>query len=367
MISNLLLMIAKGFITMLRILTTCLLSATMLGQAQPKNSQKQPSAPQSNPAPSGVPSLKKPEEMLAPVAPTDAVITVRGLCPADIKPASNAAVPTTNECLLKVTKEQFDNLLKAFNPTNQVVTQAQRRQVAQSYVDLLIFSEAAKAAGVENTPAFAEVMRVLRLKTLTDIYRNQLAEQFRNPSAEEVEAYYKENESKYDSAKLTRVYIPKSNPDPKATAEQKDAYQKKAQQVTDDIQARAAKGEPMDKLQKEAYMALGIGAPPPTTDLSLVRHNMFPPKLDQEIFAHKAGEVFRSDDGNGYMLYRVESRQPVPLENVKEEIAREISRHKLEEKFKELTTPVKADYNEGYFGPPAPANAPQRPVPTPSR
>jgi len=66
------------------------------------------------------------------------------------------------------------------------------------------------------------------------------------------------------------------------------------------------------------------------------------------------------------MLYRVESRQAVPLESVKAEIAREIARRKLEEKFKELTAPVQADYNEGYFGPPAPANAP-RPAPTPSR
>lgn len=351
---------------MLRILTACLLTATMLGQAQPKNNQKQPSATQSSPAP-GAPSLKRPDEMLAPVAPTDAVITVRGLCPADTNAATNAAVPTTHDCVIKVTKEQFDNLLKAFNPSNQAVPPAQRRQVAQAYVELLTFSEAAKAAGVENTPAFTEVMRVLRLKTLTDIYRNQLTEQYRNSSPQEIEAYYQENASKYDSAKVTRVYIPKNIPDPKATTEQKDAYQKKVQQVTEDIQARAGKGEPMDTLQKEAYTSLAIGAAPPTTDLSLARRGMFPPKLEQEIFAHKAGEVFRSDDGNGYMVYRVESRQPVPIESVKEEIAREVGRRKLEEKLKELTTPVHADYNEGYFGPPAPANAPQRPVPAPAR
>jgi len=358
-------MLCERIITMSRTLIACLLAVTTFGQAQTKNNQKQPSAAPGNPAP-GAPSLKRPEEMLAPVAPTDAVITVHGLCPADTNPATNAAVPTTHDCVIKVTKDQFDNLLKAFNPSNQAVPQAQRRQVAQAYVELLTFSEAAKAAGAENTPAYAEVMRVLRLKTLSDIYRNQLAEQYREPSPQEVEAYYKENESKYDSAKVTRVYIPKNSPDPQATAEQKGAYQRKAQQVAEDTQARAAKGEPMEKLEKDAYVALGISAAPPTTDLSLVRHNMFPPKLDQEIFSHKAGEVFRSDDGNGYMLYRVESRQAVPLESVKAEIAREIARRKLEEKFKELTAPVQADYNEGYFGPPAPANAP-RPAPTPSR
>jgi hypothetical protein len=353
---------------MVPILIACLFLATTLGQAQTKNTQKPASgAAQSSPAAATPPTLKKPDEMLAPVAATDPVITVHGLCLADTGAAANAAVPTTENCTIKVTKEQFDNLLKAFNPTNQAIPPAQRRQVAQSYVELLTFSEAAKAAGVENTPAFAEVMRVLRLKTLSDIYRNQLMEQFHNPPQQEIEDYYKQNESKYESAKLGRIYLPKNIPDPQATAEQKEAYQKKAPQVVEDIQARAAKGEPIDKLQKEAYATLGIGAPPPTTDLSQARHGMFPPKLDQEIFSHKAGEVFRSDDANGYMIYRVENRQLVPLDSVKEEIAREIARRKMEEKFKELTTPVKTDYNESYFGPPAPANQPQRPIPMPSR
>jgi hypothetical protein len=311
--------------------------------------------------------LKKPDEMLSPVAPTDPVITVHGLCPADTGKATNAAVQATENCTIKVSKEQFDNLLKAFNPTNQAIPPAQRRQVAQSYVELLTFSEAAKAAGVENTPEFAEVMRVLRLKTLSDIYRNQLMEQFHNAPQQEIEDYYKQNESKYESAKLTRIYVPKNIPDPQATAQQKEAYQKKAPQVIEDLQARAAKGEPMDKLQKEAYATLGIGAPPPTTDLSMARHGMFPAKLDQEIFSHKAGEVFRSDDANGYAIYRVESRQPVPLDSVKEEISREIARRKMEEKVKELTTPIKTDYNESYFGPPLPVGPPQRPVPNPSR
>jgi hypothetical protein len=368
--------------TMMRILIICLVTATASGQlvtatasgqAPTKNTQKQPAAPsrpaatQSTPAPAGAPTLRKPDETPAAVAPNDAVITVHGLCAADTGVASNAAVLTTHDCVIKVSREQFDNLLKAFNPTNQAVPPGQLRQIAQAYVELLTFSEAAKAAGVENTPAFTEVMRVLRLKTLSDLYRTQLAEQFRNPSQQEIEAYYNQNASKYESAKLDRIYLPKNIPDPQATPEQKDAYQKKVQQVVDDIQARAAKGEPMDKLQKEAYTLLGIGAPPPTTDLSMARHGMFPAKLDQEIFSHKAGETFRSDDASGYLIYRVQTRQAVPLDSVKDEIAREISRHKMEEKFKELTTPVHTDFNESYFGPPTPAVPQARPVPTPSR
>ncbi len=341
---------------MMRILIACLIvTLAAAAQAQAKNSQKQPApaqpaATQSTPA---TPTLKKPDERPADVPPTQPVITVRGLCLAE----TGAAVPSTKDCVITVTKEQFDNLLKAFNPRNEPLPPAARRQVAQAYVDLLVFSEAAKAAGVENSPAYAEVMRVLRMKTLSDIYRTQLAEQYGKPSQEEMEAYYKENQSKFEGAKLSRVYIPKNDPDPKATAEQKQAFEARAKQVADDIQARIAKGEAPDKLEKEAYTTLGIGGTPPTTDLSTARRGMFPAKLDQEIFSHKAGDVFRSDDANGFLIYRVDSLETMPMDSVKEEISREIFRRKMEEKQKELTGPVQTSYDESYFGPPTAPNA----------
>lgn len=360
---------------MMRILFTCLLiSAGALAQGPATAPQKPPApagpaATQNQPASPGSPTLKRPDEKPPEVPPTQAVITLRGLCPAQTGAAVKAAVPATNECVVTVTREQFENLLRALNTSNQPVSPAQRRQLAQAYVELLIFSEAAKAAGVENTPAFTEVMRLLRLKTLSDLYRNQLAEQYRNPSPEEVETYYRENQSKYETAKVTRVYLPKTSPDPKATAEQKHAYEAKVEKVADDIQARAGKGEAIDKLQKDGYTALGIASPPPNTELSPARHGVFPAKLDQDIFSHKAGDVFRSDDAAGLVVYRIESRQTAPLDSVKEEINREIFRRKMEERTKELTSPVHTNLDENYFGPPvAPNPLPARPpAPNPSR
>jgi hypothetical protein len=305
----------------------------------------------------------KRDEKPAELPPDEAVISVRGLCPAETTPAIGNTVPSTKDCAITVTKQQFDNLVKSFNTSNQPVSLAQRRGLGEKYVELLVFSEAAKAAGVENTPNYVEVMRVLRLKTLGDLYLNQLAEQYRNPSQQEIEAYYQANQQKYEGAKLSRIYLPKNNPDPQATVEKKQEFQKKILPLVDDIQARAAKGEEMSKLQKEAYTTLGITAAPPSTDLSLARHGTFPPKIDQEIFSHKAGEVFRSDDGTGYMLYRVESRQTSPLESVKAEISQQIFRQKMEARTKELKSPVHADYDEKYFGPPVAPPPPVGPLP----
>jgi hypothetical protein len=353
---------------MTRSLIICILLAVTAAAQKPQNppSKQAPAAPAATPSASPAghatpPSLLKRDEKPAEVPPNQPVISVRGLCPAQADIATNTKVPSTAECTISVTKEQFDNLVKAFNSNNQPITQAQRRSLGEKYVERLVFSEAAQAAGVENTPTYIEVMRVLRLKTLGDLYLNQLAEQYRNPPEQEIEAYYQANQQKYEAAKLSRIYLPKNDPDPKATPEQKQEYEKKVQQVSDDIQSRAAKGEDLAKLQKEAYTSLGIAAAPPNTELSLARHGMFPPKLDQEIFSHKAGEVFRSDDANGYMIYRVESRQTSPLESVKAEISQQIFRQKMEAKTKELKAPVHAEYDDKYFGPPVPAGPPQPP------
>ena len=344
---------------MIRRLIICVfIASTALAQtpgAPRKQGSATPKAPSANPTPTPQatpPSLLKRDEQPAELPPETPVISIKGLCPADNSPAVTNKVPASNDCSMTVTKQQFDNLVKAFNASNQSVTPTQRRNLGQSYVELLIFSEAAKAAGIENTPAYTEVMRVLRLKTLGDLYRNQLAEQYRNPSQQEIEDYYKANQDKYEGAKLSRIFIPPSDPDPQATAEKKADYQKKVAQVADDIQARAAKGEDMSKLQKDAYTALAIAATPPTTDLGLARHGTFPPKIEQEIFSHKAGEVFRSDEATGHMIYRVESRQTSPLESVKAEITQQLFHQKMDAKTKELNSPVHTNYDERYFGPP---------------
>lgn len=348
------------------LLLSLILSAAVLLQSQVKSLQKTTAsdqAAQSTPS-ATPPTLMKRDEKPPELPPNEPVITVRGLCQAENGPAAKAAVPSTKDCVITVTRQQFDNLLKAFNPNNQPLPPATRRQIAQGYVEILVFAEAAKAAGVENSPEFAEVMRVLRLRTMADVYRTQLGENYRNPPQEEIEAYYKENQSKFESAKLSRIYIPRNDPNPQATDDQKKAYQAKATHVADEMQARAAKGEAIDKLQKEAYATLGIVSATPNTELNTIRRGVFPAKLDQDIFSHKAGEVVRSDDGNGLVIYHIDSLQTVPIETAKEEITREIFRRKMEEKQKELTTPVQANYNENYFGPPpTPGASPGPPTP----
>ena len=230
-----------------------------------------------------------------------------------------------------------------------------RRNLAQAYVELLTFTQAAEKAGVDKDPKFAEVMRLVRMRTLEDFYRRNTEEKYRNPPATEIQAYYTQNLAKYEEIKLSRIFIPAKNPSTPA----KDDWEKKAAQVANDIHDRAAKGEDFEKLQKEAYTTLGLTITPPSTTSGTRRRGMLTAPEEQELFALKGGEVSKLEqEPAGYIIYKVESKETLPMDRVKDEISRELFRQKMDGQLKSVTAAVHADFNDQYFGPPA---APPRP------
>lgn len=335
---------------------------------QQKPAQATSPAPQSPGTTTPSPTPKPPSEpkaapdTAASVASTQPVITIQGVCagtPARKAGAAAAARKTTAStsadpaaCKTLVTKEQFEKLLNALNPAHQAVAPSVRRNVAQAYVELLSFNQAAQKAGVDKDPAFAEVMRVVRMRTLEDFYRRNLEEKYRHPPEAEIQAYYKQNLTKYEEIKLSRIFVPAKNP----SAQNKDDWEKKAAQVANDIHDRAAKGEDFEKLQKEAYTTLGLTITPPATAVGSRRRGMMAPQEEQELFDLKAGDVSKLEqEPAGYVIYKVDSRQTLSADQAKDEITRELFRQKLDSHLKAITAAVHADFNDQYFGP---ANAP---------
>jgi parvulin-like peptidyl-prolyl isomerase len=374
------------------ILIFILAAAAMWGQTQspaPPPSPAQPSPSATTPAPAPQPATPpSPQITLKPatppaqpesaskVAPTAAVITIKGICsngPAK-RPATTAARKTapaaasTGTCQTVITREEFEKLIQSVNPN---LPPAMRRNVAQAYVELMAFAQAAEKAGVENDPKFKEQIRLMRLQALASIYRRDLEDKSKNPSPQDIQAYYNQNLPKYEEIKLDRIFIPAKNPSSPA----KDDWEKKAEQAANDIHDRAAKGEDFEKLQKEAYTTLGLTIAPPNTSVGTRRRGMLAPAEEQELFALKAGDVSKVEqEPAGYIIYKVESKQTLSPDQVKDEISRELSREKMESQMKSINSSVKADLNDQYFGapntPPAGmvpgAQPPGGPVPRPA-
>jgi hypothetical protein len=288
---------------MARFLIFCLLAATA---AAP---QKRPSAPPNQPAPQAPPQRK--DETTQPV------ITIAGVC------ARKKSLPGASgaSCTTVVTRQQFEKLLDAVNSSHQNITPQTRRNLAQAYVELLAYAQIAESEDMENDPQFTEVMRLVRMRTLADFYRRKQEDKLRTPSADEIQAAYDQNLAKFEEVKLSRIFIPSHNP----AAQNSDEWEKKAALAANAIRDRAARGEDLDKLLAEAYATLGLTTSPPSAAVGLRRRGTLAPAEEQEIFALSPGGVTKVEqEAAGYVVYKVESKQTLPLDKVKDEISRDI-------------------------------------------
>jgi hypothetical protein len=270
------------------------------------------------------------------------------VCPKDIASAKTASAKA-DACQTVITKEQFSRMLSGMNIAAQISNPAAMRSFAEGYSQLLALANEGEKAGAENDPRFQELMRIARIRALADSYRHSLDEKYSNPSQQEIEAYYNENISKYDSFKVERIIVPSINPSrtPAARAEN----DKKIQQLATDIRERAVRGEEMQKLQDEVYKTLALPVAP-KTDLGMKRRGVLPVAIEKDLLALKPGEVTKLEtEMSGFNIYKLRSRDTIPLESVKTEIVRDLHQKNLEVAIKAVTGNVHPELNEQFFGP----------------
>jgi hypothetical protein len=248
-----------------------------------------------------------------------------------------------------ITKEQFNRMLSGMNVAVQISNPAAMRSFAESYSQLLALAGEGEKAGLENDPRFQELVRIARIRALADTYRHSLDEKYGNPSQQEIEAYYNENISKYDSFKVERIIVPSINPSrtPAARAEN----DKKIQRLASDIRERAAQGEETQKLQDEVYKILALPSSP-KTDLGMKRRGSLPIGIEKDILALKPGQVTKLEtEMSGFNIYKLRSRDTIPIEYVKAEIVRDLHQKNLDGAIKAVTGNVHPEFNEQFFGP----------------
>ena len=342
------------------LLMGCVLTlAGALAQAQgPASGQKQ--VPQQfmreTPLHAGDPRLQPPQSGPDQVPLDAVVIEIKGLCP----PEGDKAPTKSDSCTTKMTKEQFNAMLSGIGITNQVTSVAAMRSLAESWVQLMAMAAAAQQAGSDKDPRFAELMKIVRVRTLAEAYRHSLEEKFGNPTQEKIEAYYNENKAKFEEIRLDRIFIPKVNP--KLLPAQQIEFNKKAAKVAADIRERAVNGEDTTKLQNEASKTLDLVAPA-TVDIGARRRGTMLPAIEKDVFALKGGEVTKVElEPSGYNIYKLRSRDTVPLEQAKNEITRELHRRDMEAAMKAVNENVHAELNDQFFKPQLPPGAPKTPA-----
>ncbi len=279
----------------------------------------------------------------AKVGTDQPVITVHGACDA----SQHTAPADASACTTTITREQFENLVTALNPSGQELPANARRQLAKTYAEYLAIEAAARKAGMEDAPQFRELMNWTRLRAITDFYRRKLQEKYATPAQEEIDAYYRQHSADYERVDLVRILVPREN----RAAPNQQEFEKKAHDAAEAARERLAKGSDPLQIQKDAYTALGLAAPPHPALGERRRTDMLPEEA-AEVFALKVGEVSQVEAEPGsYVVYKVAGKSMQPEEQVKSDISRAIVQQKFKDAMTAVLNAAPADLDEQYLQP----------------
>jgi hypothetical protein len=364
-------------------LVCVLLSTLAWGQAAP-----------GTPPPSQAPA--PPPDTSAAVPPEAAVITVNGVCPAKPKPAAaktaagtatksataekTAATTSAADCKTVITKAQFEKLASGVAPN---MTPQLKKQLASVLPRLIAMSSAAEKKGLDKTPRFSETMKFAKMQILTNELQRSIQEEAAKVPPEDVEKYYKDHPDAFEQFNLDRLFVPRTKQgeaDAKEEDEEKgeklseeaqkakeatekakaDEAEQTMTKLAESLRTRAAAGEDFPKLQKEAFDAAGMKIESPTVNLPKVRRTGLPP-AHAAVFDLKAGEVSQViNDSGGHYIYKVNSKETLPMDQVKDEIHSKLQNDRNREMMEKVNGSFKVETNEMYFGPGGPMQPPPR-------
>jgi hypothetical protein len=211
------------------------------------------------------------------------------------------------------------------------------------------------------------------MQILSQQLTSTLQEDSQKVSDEDIEKYYKEKNDTYQEYNLQRLYIPRAKqivppkavPGVKKDKEAEERAEKARIKAGEEamtktaaaLRARAAKGEAFDTLEKEAYLAAGLKGNPPSTKMEKMRPTALPP-AHHAALELKPGEASAViSDTTGHYIYKLVSKQTLPLDSVKPEIKNWIASQRFRDAMQEFQGT--SQLNDAYFGiTPKPPTAP---------
>jgi len=389
-----------------------LLEAVAWGQTAPGAAAAPAQAP-AQAAPATPPSAQPAPRSLkpaAPAAPANApavipdnapVLTIKGVCAPQPKNGAKAAAAKSPaaaktapaDCKTVITKAEFDTLLKAIPNAN--ANPQVKRTIAARLPGLIAWSNEAKKKGLDKTPEFAEMVKFARVQILAGEMQQKVQEDAGKVSDKDIADYYNQHLQTYEQFNLERLFVPrtktqetsapaqkalavktsteeeeeeeeeKKGKDEKTSAEQqktKEAEEKAKQQeneqamtkLADSLHDRAAAGEDFAKLQKEAFDAAGMKIESPVVSMPNQRRTNLPVG-QAAVFDLKPGDVSQViNDAGGHYIYKLKSKDQLPLDQVKDEIRRALQQQRVRDTMEKVNNSFQVERNEAYFGPAGP-------------
>ena len=313
------------------------------------------------------------------VGPNDPVITIRGLCDTPAgrrdtaragKVANSVAAKTPADCKTIITRAQFEFLANALQPK---MAPAMKKKLAELYPTMIVMSHTAQKRGYENSPQFKKLMEFSRIQVLSAQLNRAVQKESENVSAADIEKYYQENPAAFEQLSLQRIFVPKGKPpqpendkriEGAAAAVKSDGDV--AKKEAESLQARAARGEDFDKLQKEALDFAGLTAPAPSTTVKAAASEFS--AAQHAVLDLKPGEVSHVlEEREAYLIYKFVGKEQRPLDDKsRADIQSTLAHQRFQSTMDQLHKDFVTTLSDAYFGSgPAQTNSSNRRIPGP--
>ncbi len=270
--------------------------------------------------------------------PETVVLTISGLC-------SESASQAPGECRTVVTRKQLEDLIEAVQPQMDPDT---KQHMATAYPQFLIMAHEAEIRGLDKSSHFQERMAFARLQILSQELVHQIQDEAANVPTSEIEDYYKAHKGEYEEATLERIVVPLRK-DSNRGAKASPSYAEMKSEALK-IRERAAAGESFVSLQKEVFVVAGVsGNSSPDPRMEKLRRRGLP-LAHVTVFDLNPGEVSQLiSDASGHYIYKMDAKNIIPLDEVKEEIMVTLRRERMKSRMEALQKPFAVDVNHAYF------------------
>lgn len=271
------------------------------------------------------------------VPPTTPVVTLQGVCK---ERQPNSA------CKTVITREDLDRFVNASGPTP---SDTARGRLAVDYARTLAFSSLAEQQGIDKNPVFAKELdaqlKLVRMRILASAYMQNVQRQTIPVAEPEVQKYYDLHRNLYDQAQVRRLAVPFVVP----TESGRPLDRAEAKAEMEAIRTRAVAGEDLNQLQLDAYKHLHIQATPPPLNVVVLRRSVVQ-GAEATAFDLNPGELSTVLDlPAAFAILKVESKEPVPIASVRQEIEAAVKRDRTQNEVNKLTKKISAQFNLQYL------------------
>jgi peptidyl-prolyl cis-trans isomerase C len=264
---------------------------------------------------------------------------------------------------------EIAGFLRGMTPQMQQNAMRNRKEFVERFALMRKLSQLAEQAKLGERSPYKEIIESYRMNMLMQAEINEYVDHILI-TAEDLQKYYEANKSRYDQVKLKVIYISFSSSAAGAAGDGKkhlteEEAKAKAEQLVKEIKG----GADFAKLVKENSEDASSKAKDGDFG-TLTRSDNLPESIRSVVFALKTGEVSEpARQPNGFYLFRAEEVSQKPLEQVREQLVKQMQSERLQEWLKSTTNSLNIKLeNEQFFSAPAgAAAAPSQGAPLPSK